>query len=427
MPTKIVLGAQWGDEGKAKIVDYLTVDADYVVRFQGGANAGHTVMVGDDTFVFHVIPAGILHEDKVCVVSNGVVLDPEVLLSEVDELAQRGVSTEGRLFISHSAHLVMPYHKALDKADEESQGGVSIGTTLRGIGPAYRDKVERGPGFRVMDLLGPGSLSEKLKSRIEAKNALLTRIYGVEPLDEEEIVAKYAGYAERLRPYATDTSMLLNRALDEGRMVLFEGAQGTLLDIDHGTYPFVTSSNTTAGGACTGAGVGPTRIDEVIGVTKAYTTRVGNGPFPTELMDGDGDRIRELGHEYGATTGRPRRCGWFDATILRMAARVNGLTSLALTRLDVLDTVETLKVCTAYRCGDEVLEEFPADPQILERCEPVYEELEGWCAPTTEARRVADLPAKAQAYVDRITDLSRTPISLISVGPARESTIESGS
>ncbi|HIC68870.1 MAG TPA: adenylosuccinate synthase, partial [Candidatus Latescibacteria bacterium] len=316
MPTKIVLGAQWGDEGKAKIVDYLTVDADYVVRFQGGANAGHTVMVGDDTFVFHVIPAGILHEDKVCVVSNGVVLDPEVLLAEMDELAQRGVSTEGRLFISHSAHLVMPYHKALDKADEESQGSVSIGTTLRGIGPAYRDKVERGPGFRVMDLLGPGSLSEKLKSRIEAKNALLTRIYGVEPLDEEEIVAKYAGYAERLRPYATDTSILLNRALDEGRMVLFEGAQGTLLDIDHGTYPFVTSSNTTAGGACTGAGVGPTRIDEVIGVTKAYTTRVGNGPFPTELLDGDGDRIRELGHEYGATTGRPRRCGWFDATIL---------------------------------------------------------------------------------------------------------------
>ena len=426
MPTKIVLGAQWGDEGKAKIVDYLTIDADYVVRFQGGANAGHTVKVGDDTFIFHVIPAGILHEDKICVVGNGVVLDPEVLLGEVDELAERGVSTEGRLFISHSAHLVMPYHKALEKADEEGRGGERLGTTLRGIGPAYGDKVERTQGFRVMDLLSPGSLSEKLKATIEVKNALLTRIYGQEPLDEQEIIETYAEYAERLRPYAADTSVLLNRALDEGRTVLFEGAQGTLLDIDHGTYPFVTSSNTTAGGACTGTGVGPTRIDEVIGVTKAYTTRVGNGPFPTELLDGDGDRIRELGHEYGATTGRARRCGWFDGTILRMAARVNGLTSLALTRLDVLDTVETLKVCTAYRCGDEVLEEFPADPKILAKCEPMYEELEGWCAPTTEARRVADLPGKAQAYVSRISELSRTPISLISVGPGRESTIEIG-
>jgi|AP95_1055475.scaffolds.fasta_scaffold03004_4 adenylosuccinate synthase len=427
MPTKIVLGAQWGDEGKAKIVDYLTIDADYVVRFQGGANAGHTVKVGDDTFIFHVIPAGILHEEKICVVGNGVVLDPEVLLAEVDELAERGVSTEGRLFISHSAHLVMPYHKALDKAHEEDQGSASIGTTLRGIGPAYRDKVERVAGFRVMDLLGPGSLAEKLKSKIEAKNRLLTRIYGVEPLDEQEIIEQYAAYAERLRPYAADTSVLLNQALDEGRTVLFEGAQGTLLDIDHGTYPFVTSSNTTAGGACTGTGVGPTRIDEVIGVTKAYTTRVGNGPFPTELLDGDGDRIRELGHEYGATTGRPRRCGWFDATILRMAARINGLTSLALTRLDVLDTVEALKVCTAYRYGDEVLEEFPADPHVLGKCEPVYEELEGWCAPTTEARRLEDLPAKALAYVQRISALSGTPISLVSVGPGRESTIETGS
>ena len=256
MPTKIVLGAQWGDEGKAKIVDYLTIDADYVVRFQGGANAGHTVKVGDDTFIFHVIPAGILHEEKICVVGNGVVLDPEVLLAEVDELAERGVSTEGRLFISHSAHLVMPYHKALDKAHEEDQGSASIGTTLRGIGPAYRDKVERVAGFRVMDLLGPGSLAEKLKSKIEAKNRLLTRIYGVEPLDEQEIIEQYAAYAERLRPYAADTSVLLNQALDEGRTVLFEGAQGTLLDIDHGTYPFVTSSNTTAGGACTGTGVG---------------------------------------------------------------------------------------------------------------------------------------------------------------------------
>ena len=423
MPTKIVLGAQWGDEGKAKIVDYLTIDADVVARFQGGANAGHTVKVEDEVFIFHAIPAGILHADKQCVIGNGVVLDPAALFSEVEELTERGYSIEGRLFVSANAHLVMPYHKALEKAGEESQGSDRIGTTGRGIGPAYRDKVERTHGLRVVDLLDADPLQEKLKGTIKAKNQILTRIYGQEPLGEAEIISTYLGYADRLRPYVTDTSVLLNRALDDGKTVLFEGAQGTLLDIDHGTYPFVTSSNTTAGAACTGTGVGPTRIDEVIGVTKAYTTRVGNGPFPTELLGHEGDRIRELGHEYGATTGRPRRCGWFDASVVRMAARVNGLTSLALTRLDVLDSLESLKVCTGYSCGEDILEEFPLDPRALPECKPIYEEMDGWSAPTTEARRIEDLPAAARDYAHRIAELCGAPVSLISVGPQRDSTI----
>ena len=418
MPTKVVLGAQWGDEGKAKIVDFLTEDADLVVRFQGGANAGHTVKVGDEVFVFHVIPAGILHLDKQCVIGNGVVLDPAALFSEIDELNARGISTEGRLFVSASPHVVMPYHTALDKAGEESQGNDKLGTTGRGIGPAYRDKVERTHGLRVVDLLDADPLREKLKGTIKAKNQILTRIYGQEPLDEQEITSTFLQYADRLRPYVTDTSVLLNKVLDEGRTILFEGAQGTLLDIDHGT-----SSNTTAGGACTGSGVGPTRIDEVIGVTKAYTTRVGNGPFPTELNGEEGDRIRALGHEYGATTGRPRRCGWFDATVVRLARRVNGFTSLALTRLDVLDSLESLNLCVGYRYGGDLLEDFPADARILPECKPVYEEAPGWSAPTTEVRRFDRLPAAAQSYVRRISELCNTPVSIISVGPGRESTI----
>ena len=423
MPTKVVLGAQWGDEGKAKVVDYLTVEADCVVRYQGGANAGHTVKVGDDVFIFHVIPAGILHPGKTCVIGNGVVLEPEALLHELDEMAGRGVSVDGRLFISANAHLVMPYHKVLEKAGEESRGNEKLGTTLRGIGPAYRDKVERVHGLRVIDLLDAGPLREKLTGTVRAKNRILTRIYGLEPLDEAAILDTCLACAERLRPFVTDTSALLNRMLDAGRTVLFEGAQGTLLDIDHGTYPFVTSSNTTAGGACTGTGIGPTRIDEVIGVTKAYTTRVGNGPFPTELLGEEGNRIRELGREYGATTGRPRRCGWFDATILRRARLVNGLTSLAITRLDILDTVDRLKLCTGYRMEGKTVEEFPMDPGLLERCSPIYEELAGWCTPTTGARRIEELPEAARRYVRRISDLAGAPVSLISVGADRDATI----
>lgn len=423
MPTKIILGAQWGDEGKAKIVDYLTQEADVVVRFQGGANAGHTVKVEDDTFVFHAIPAGILHPDKTCIIGNGVVLDPAALLAEVDELAERGMSVQDRLFVAGNAHVVMPYHTALDKAGEESKGSERLGTTGRGIGPCYRDKVDRMYGLRVMDILEPEVFRAKLQQAIEAKNQLLTRIYECEPLDAAQIIDDYSAYAERLRPFVTDTSVLLNRLLDEGKTVLFEGAQGTLLDIDHGTYPYVTSSNTTAGAACTGSGIGPTRIDAVIGVTKTYTTRVGNGPFPTELLGEQGDELRELGHEYGATTGRPRRCGWFDATILRMAARVNGLTGLALTRLDVLDTMEQLRLCTGYQCDGQILEEFPADPNVLERCLPVYEDLEGWCEATTQTRRFEDLPERAQRYVNRICELTRVPAALISVGAERDRTI----
>ena len=423
MPAKIVLGAQWGDEGKAKVVDYLTSAADVVVRYQGGANAGHTVVTGDTKFVFHTIPSGIMHEGKICVVGNGVVVDPAIMLDEIAELETKGFSVADRFFVSQVAHVVMPYHKVLEKAGEESENGVAIGTTGRGIGPAYRDKVERSHGVRVMDLCDPARLRDKLRASICAKNEILTKVFGQEPLEAGPIIDAYIRYGERLAPYVADTSVLLNQALDQGKTVLCEGAQGTLLDIDHGTYPYVTSSNTTAGGACTGTGIGPTRITEVVGVTKAYTTRVGNGPFPTELLGEEGERLRGLGREYGATTGRPRRCGWFDAAILRVSARINGLTSIALTRLDVLDQCDHLKLGIGYRCGDQVLEEFPADPQVIELCEPIYEEVEGWCAPTTHARRFDDLPPKAQAYVERIAELSRAPVSLISVGPEREATI----
>ena len=424
MPAKIVLGTQWGDEGKAKVVDYLTLEADVVVRFQGGANAGHTVKVEGTTFVFHMIPAGIMHPGKTCVVGNGVALDPEALLTEVDELAEEGISTEGRLFISQSAHVVMPYHKALEKASEERAGDVTIGTTLRGIGPCYRDKVERSHGIRVMDLLHAEHLAEKLKMALRAKNEILTGIYQQEPLSDREIIDTYLAYAERLRPYVADASVVVNQALDQQKTVLFEGAQGTLLDVDHGTYPYVTSSNTTAGGACSGTGVGPTRIDEVIGVAKAYTTRVGNGPFPTELLGEAGEHLRDLGHEYGATTGRPRRCGWFDAPMLRYSRRVNGLTSIALTRLDVLDTMERVRVCTGYQHGDARVQDFPPDPRLLAECTPIYEELDGWCCDTTKGRRFVDLPDNARNYIDRISELSGVPVSLVSVGPERESTID---
>ena len=423
MPAKIVLGAQWGDEGKAKVVDYLTSTADVVVRYQGGANAGHTVVTSDTKFIFHAIPSGIMHEGKICVVGNGVVVDPAVMLDEIAELEAKGFSVADRFFLSQVAHIVMPYHKVLEKAGEESENSVAIGTTGRGIGPAYRDKVERSHGVRVMDLCDPARLRDKLRASISAKNEILTKVFGQEPLEAGPIIDAYIGYGEQLAPYVADTSLLLNQALDQGKTVLCEGAQGTLLDIDHGTYPYVTSSNTTAGGACTGAGIGPTRIDEVVGVTKAYTTRVGNGPFPTELLGEEGERLRALGREYGATTGRPRRCGWFDAAILRVSARINGLTSIALTRLDVLDQCEHLKLGVGYRYGDQVLEEFPADPQVLDQCEPIYEEMAGWCAPTTAARHFDDLPPQAQAYVKRVAELSRVPVSLISVGPEREATI----
>ncbi|MEE2658665.1 MAG: adenylosuccinate synthase [Candidatus Latescibacterota bacterium] len=427
MTTKVVIGVQWGDEGKAKIVDYLGTEAEIVVRFQGGANAGHTVKIDGETYIFHMVPVGVLHPKAVSVIGNGVVLDLECMFVELDELDERGMEvTPERLRVSSCAHVVLPYHKTLDRVSEESLGAGALGTTARGIGPAYQDKVERSTGIRVLDLLDTEQLRDRLRAGVRAKNDVLTKIYGAEPIEEETIVRGCLALAGRLRPFIEDTSVYLNHAIDEGKRVLFEGAQGTLLDIDHGTYPYVTSSNTTAGGACTGSGVGPTRIQEVIGVAKSYMTRVGNGPFPTEMVADEGDRIRELGQEYGATTGRARRCGWFDATIARKSARVNGLTGLALTRLDILDTVEELKLCTAYRFGSEEVQDFPADSRVLHKCKPVYETLAGWCESTNGVRTFDELPVKAQAYVRRIEAISGVPVVLISVGPERSETIAIG-
>ena len=423
MSVRIVLGAQWGDEGKAKIVDYLTSDADVVVRYQGGANAGHTIKVGDLEFVFHLIPAGIIHMDKTCVIGNGVVLEPEALFSEIDELEEKGISTEGRLFISDRAHLVLPYHKAIEKASEEKIGDGAIGTTLRGIGPTYYDKINRSSGIRVMDVIDADVLATKIRANLREKNEILTKVYGAAPLEEAPIVEAYVAHGERLKQYITDTSVYLDEQIKAGKGILFEGSQGTLLDVDHGSYPYVTSSNTTAGGASTGAGIGPTRIDEVVGVVKAYTTRVGNGPFPTELNDEMGDRIRDIGQEYGATTGRPRRCGWLDAVILRMAERINGLTSIAVTRVDILDQIEELKICTHYTRNGQQVDHFPGDLNVLAGCVPVYETLPGWKTDTTKCRTYDSLPENAKAYLKRIEELSGVRISIVSVGPDRDETI----
>ncbi len=423
MSVRIVLGAQWGDEGKAKVVDYMTADSDVVVRFQGGANAGHTIKAGDLEFVFHLIPAGIVHPDKTCVIGNGVVMDPEALFQEVEELESKGISISNRLFVSPNTHLVMPYHKRVEQASEARIGAGAIGTTLRGIGPCYQDKVNRSSGIRVGDLFDADALPSRVRENVTEKNEILENVYGEDGLDATPIIEAYLAFGERLAPFVTDTSVYLNDMIDAGKDVLFEGSQGTLLDIDHGTYPFVTSSNTTAGGACTGAGIGPTRISEVVGVVKAYTTRVGNGPFPTELTGAMGDRIREIGHEYGATTGRPRRCGWLDAVILKFAARVNGLSGIAVTRLDILDPLEEIRICTHYLYRGKRLEHFPSDLKMLAECEPVYETMPGWQAPTSDARRWEDLPENARRYLDRIQELSRTPIAMVSVGPDRRETI----
>ncbi|MDP6040419.1 MAG: adenylosuccinate synthase [Candidatus Latescibacteria bacterium] len=423
MSVRIVLGAQWGDEGKAKIVDYLTADADVVVRYQGGANAGHTIKAGDLVFVFHLIPAGIVHQEKSCVVGNGVVLDPVALFQEVDDLQSRGISVEGRLFVSDRAHLVLPYHKALEQASEEKIGDDAIGTTLRGIGPTYQDKINRSSGIRVGDLLDSEALPEKIRANVRAKNEILEKVYGVEGLEEVPLIEEYMAIGERLTPFITDTSVYLNEAIKTGKGVLFEGSQGTLLDIDHGSYPYVTSSNTTAGGACAGSGIGPTCIDEVVGVVKAYTTRVGNGPFPTELNDEMGQRIRDIGHEYGATTGRPRRCGWLDMVIVRMACRINGLSSMAVTRLDILDEIEEIKICTHYTRDGQRVDHFPSDLNVLAECEPVYETLPGWQTPTSSIRSYGDLPENALRYLERVSELAETPISIVSVGPDRDETI----
>jgi adenylosuccinate synthase len=416
----VVVGAQWGDEGKGKLVDVLAERADVVVRYQGGANAGHTVVVGERQFVLHQIPSGILHPSARCVVGNGVVLDPETFFRELEELATQGIEIVGRLFVSDRAHVVLPYHKLLDQASEKQQ---QIGTTGRGIGPAYEDKIGR-RGVRVTDLCRGSGTREFLEPRVERANAMLRLMGSAATADLDEHVELFGRLGARLRPLASDTGLLVHCALRSGQRVLMEGAQGALLDVDHGTYPFVTSSNTTAGGAAVGAGIGPTDIDGVLGVVKAYTTRVGNGPLPTEAHGDLHAQLRDLGGEFGATTGRPRRCGWFDATVVRYAVRVNGLTGLAVTKLDVLDTFGEIPVCVGYRLDGNECVELPSDVEALDRVEPVYEALPGWQRTTATARRLADLPPAARAYLDRIEDLAGQPIRFVSVGTRRDQIIE---
>ena len=415
----VVVGAQWGDEGKGKLVDVLSERADCVVRYQGGANAGHTVVIGEEQFILQQIPSGILHGGATCVIGNGVVLDPETLFKELDGLTGRGVTTTGRLFVSERAHLVLPYHKLLDAASEKSQ---KIGTTGRGIGPTYEDKYGR-RGVRVIDLRDAASLRPLLAERLDRANRLLAMM-GAAPASLDEHVALLERLAPRLLPLATDTGLLVHRALRSGKRVLLEGAQGALLDVDHGTYPYVTSSNTTAGGASVGSGIGPTAIDGVLGVVKAYTTRVGNGPLPTEALGDGGEALQRIGGEFGAVTGRPRRCGWFDANVVRYSVRVNGLTGLAVTKLAVLDTFGEIPVGTGYTIDGELTEELPAEVERLERVKPVYEVLPGWKRSTEGARRMADLPAEARAYLDRLQDLAGAPIRYVSVGTRRDQIIE---
>lgn len=421
MSVKVVFGTQWGDEGKGKIVDLLSEKVHIVARYQGGANAGHTVVIGDKKYVLHLIPSGILQDNVICVIGNGVVIDPVALMTEIKELEDSGISVKGRLFISQKAHLIMPYHKLLDKASEEFKDADSIGTTGRGIGPAYYDKYNRN-GIRIVDLLNRDQFRHKLRENIKEKNVILKKIYNKAPLDEEAIVTEYIEFDKIIDEYITDTSYLINTAIDEGKNILIEGAQGTMLDIDHGTYPFVTSSNPTACGACTGLGVGPTKINEVTGVVKAYTTRVGNGPFVTELLDATGDKLQHEGGEVGATTGRPRRCGWFDAFLVRYSVQVNGITNIAITKMDVLDSFEKIQVCTHYMLEGKKLEKYPSDAYLQEKCTPVYMEVDGWMEPTTAIRNYSDLPAKAKEYLDLISKLCKVDILLVSVGQDREQT-----
>ncbi|GAA2999074.1 adenylosuccinate synthase [Streptosporangium longisporum] len=422
MPAVVLVGAQWGDEGKGKATDLLGDQVDYVVRYQGGNNAGHTVVIGDQKYALHLLPTGVLSPDVVPVIGNGVVIDPGVLLSEIDGLAARGVSAE-RLLISADAHLIMPHHKALDKVTERYLGKAKIGTTGRGIGPAYGDKIYR-MGVRVQDLLDPGILQKKIEVALGEKNQILTKIYNRRAIDPEKVLEEYLGYAERLTPHIADTSLVLNRALDEGKVVLLEGGQGNLLDIDHGTYPFVTSSSPTSGGACSGSGIPPTRLTRVIGILKAYTTRVGSGPFPTELDDEMGEWLRTTGGEYGVTTGRDRRCGWFDAVIARYATRINGVTDYFLTKLDVLSGLETIPVCVAYEVDGVRHEEIPMTQTDFHHAKPVYEEFPGWKDDITGVRNFDDLPANARAYVRALEEMSGARISAIGVGPGRDETLQ---
>ncbi|MBT1074289.1 adenylosuccinate synthase [Geobacter grbiciae] len=423
MANVVVVGAQWGDEGKGKVVDIYTEHADDVVRYQGGNNAGHTLVVNGEKTVLHLIPSGILHKGKRCIIGNGVVLDPEVFIMEINRLKEKGrLQDDSALLVSESVHIIMPYHKQIDLAREAKSGDKKIGTTGRGIGPTYEDKIGR-RGIRLMDLLDPEIFARKLRENLEEKNFILERLLGGEPLSFDEIHKTYSGYADILRKYVANTSLILCKDIAAGKKLLFEGAQGTLLDVDHGTYPFVTSSSTCAGGASTGTGVSPRDIHEIIGISKAYVTRVGSGPFPTELLDADGEQLRQTGGEFGATTGRPRRCGWFDAMVVRFAVRVNGLTGVALTKLDVLNDFDTIKICTGYTYEGKPVEDLPANLAVFEKCQPVYEEMPGWKCDIRGVRRFEDLPEKARHYVHRLQELIGCPIVLVSIGPGRDETI----
>jgi adenylosuccinate synthase len=420
MANTILVGAQWGDEGKGKIIDVLTEGADIVVRYAGGNNAGHTVFIGKKKYVLHLVPSGILRKNKLCVIGNGVVIDPVGLVDEIKGLRKLGIEVGNNLAVSETAHVVFPYHRELDAQREVLKGKLKIGTTKRGIGPAYGDKAAR-VGLRMNDLIDPVRLEEKLSVRIRENNEVL-KAFGAKPLSFKQVYAEYRAAGKYLKPFVTNTVILLHDAMQHGNNILFEGAQGTFLDIDHGTYPFVTSSNTTAGGACTGSGVPPNRMDRIIGVMKAYTTRVGEGPLPTENAE-ISDLLHGMGREFGATTGRPRRCGWFDSVATRHSTMVNGIDDLAVTNLDGLDTVETIKVCVAYQRGKTHYDFVPNDIQTLAECKPVYVEFEGWCTPTNKARKWKDLPPKARAYLKAIAELSGTKLFIASVGPAREQTI----
>jgi len=424
MSTVVVVGSQWGDEGKGKVIDFLAREADVVIRGQGGNNAGHTVVVGDKKYALHLIPSGILNSDTVNLIGNGVVFDPEGFFNEIDQLNGNGVNT-ANIRVSDRAHLIFPYHKQIDRLMEEARGDNKIGTTQKGIGPCYMDKVER-TGLRVCDLMEPASFREKATRLIAQKNVLMDRLYGAAPLDGEEIISRYLAYGQRLAPFVDDTGVIAHEAVMAGKKVLLEGAQGTLLDVDLGTYPYVTSSHPTSGGFTIGSGIGPNRIETVIGITKAYTTRVGKGPFVTELENAVGDRIREAGHEYGTTTGRPRRCGWLDLVVVEYAARVNGMTGIALMLLDVLTGFDEVKICTAYQVDGREQRHFPASLELLDRCEPVYTTLPGWQEDITEIKRFEDLPQAAQDYVRFIEDYLGIPAQLISVGPRRDQTLVRG-
>ncbi|WP_102348086.1 adenylosuccinate synthase [Bacillus sp. Marseille-P3661] len=420
MSSVVVVGTQWGDEGKGKITDFLSQNAEVVARYQGGNNAGHTIVFGGEKYKLHLIPSGIFFDDKICVIGNGMVIDPKALVTELKYLHDKGVNTDN-LRISNRAHVILPYHLKLDEVEEERKGANKIGTTKKGIGPAYMDKAAR-IGIRIADLLDREEFERKLTQNLEEKNRVLEKLYNAEGFKLEEILEEYYEYGQQFAKYVCDTSVVLNDALDEGRRVLFEGAQGVMLDIDQGTYPFVTSSNPIAGGVTIGSGVGPSKIDHVVGVCKAYTTRVGDGPFPTELNNEIGHQIREVGREYGTTTGRPRRVGWFDSVVVRHARRVSGITDLSLNSIDVLTGIETLKICVAYQYNGQVINEFPASLKILAQCEPVYEELPGWSEDITGVKSLDELPENARHYVERVSQLTGIPLSIFSVGPDRNQT-----